>query len=86
MSFPDRGRPPRLVVVTIPDCHLCDLAREAVEKMAFRAGIPWSEKDLTETGAPDPAWWDEVPLVLVDDAVVCRLRVDEDLLGAALER
>ncbi|SEW32173.1 Glutaredoxin-like domain [Austwickia chelonae] len=84
MSVGDRR--PRVVLMSIPDCHLCDLAREVVREVAGTAGVGWSECDLTESGAADPAWWDEVPLVLVDDVVVCRLRVDESLLREALAR
>jgi len=55
----------RLELVTIPDCRLCDRAREALTRLAEQRGQVWAERDLTELGAPDPMWWEQVPLVLV---------------------
>ena len=39
-----------------------------------------------ELGAPDPMWWEQVPLVLVEGQVVCYWDVDESAVVAALER
>ncbi|MBW3084785.1 hypothetical protein KEM60_00974 [Austwickia sp. TVS 96-490-7B] len=75
---------PRVLLVTIPDCHLCDRARETLTAVAHQEDICWHERDLTRTGADDPHWWDEVPLILIDGVVRCRLRIDEDELREAL--
>lgn len=76
----------RLVLVTIPDCHLCDQARTGLEALSARTGEPWREWDLTEEGAPEEIWWEQVPLVLVDGAVACYWRLDEPAVLAALQR
>jgi len=76
----------RLELVTIPDCRLCDRAREALTRLAEQRGQVWAERDLTELGAPDPMWWEQVPLVLVEGQVVCYWDVDEAAVVAALER
>ena len=44
------------------------------------------EHDLTELGATEAIWWEQVPLVLVDGAAVCCWRVDAAAVVAALER
>lgn len=83
----ETNRPePRLVLVTAPGCHLCGRAREALDALARRRGIDWAERDLAHVGAPDPLWWEQVPLILVDGAVVCYWRVDEAAVTAALDR
>lgn len=76
----------RVELLTIPGCHLCGRAREALTALAERLGEPWVERDLTETGAADPLWWEQVPLVLVDGTVACYWRVDEAAVLAALGR
>lgn len=76
----------RLELVTIPDCHLCDQARTALADLARRRGEVWRERDLTEHGAPEEIWWEQVPLVLVDGAVACYWRYDEAAVVSALDR
>lgn len=80
------GATARLVLLTIPDCHLCDRARAEVAAIAAGRGLAWVEHDLTELGATEAIWWEQVPLVLVDGAVVCYWRVDAAAVVAALER
>lgn len=75
---------PRLVLVTIPDCHLCEVARSVVADVAAARGIAWREDDLTELSAPPDDWWEQVPVVLVDGAVVAIWRVAAADLDRAL--
>lgn len=74
----------RVVLVTAPGCHLCGAARTVVRETAERLGVAWREDDLTTLGAPDPLWWEQIPLVLVDGRVVAYWRVRPQDLEAAL--
>lgn len=77
---------PRLRLLTIPDCHLCDQAREVVRRVAGEAGVAWVEDDLTQVGALDPLWWEQVPVVLLDGRVISFWRVEEARLREELDR
>lgn len=75
----------RLTLVGKPDCHLCDDARAVIEEVL--AGFP--EVELTELSIlDDPAlhdrYWDEIPVLLIDDRVHTIWRVDADRLRRAL--
>lgn len=76
----------RLTLVSLPDCHLCEIAREQLGALAAEIGEQWREIDLTVDGAPQDEWWEQVPLVLVDGEPVCRWRVDQDALRERLRR
>ncbi len=77
---------PRVTVVSRVDCHLCDVAKEAVERIAAEEGVLWTSVDVDA----DPALLDEysdlVPVILVDGKMHGYWRVEEDRLRAALRR
>ena len=77
---------PRVTVVSRVDCHLCDVAKEAVERIAAEEGVSWTSVDVDA----DPAMLDEysdlVPVILVDGKMHGYWRVEEDRLRAALRR
>ncbi|MFP5370094.1 MAG: glutaredoxin family protein, partial [Actinomycetes bacterium] len=37
---------PRLTLITRPGCHLCDVAQEAIERVAAATGERWVEVDV----------------------------------------
>jgi glutaredoxin len=65
-------------------CHLCDDAQEVVEKVCGDLGVPWEQKDIGEDEELHRAYWEQVPVVLVDGAQHTFWRVDEDRLRKAL--
>lgn len=79
-----------LTLIGKPDCHLCDVAREVVEHVI--AELPDEAADRIEVREAsildDPAlydaWWEKIPVVLVDDAMLAHWRVAPDRLRAAL--
>jgi hypothetical protein len=85
----DLPRPPRpedpdarVLYLTRPGCHLCDVALPLVRAEADRAGTSVEVRDIDEDPALQGAWNDHVPVVVVDGAVQARYQVD----GAALRR
>lgn len=81
----------RLTLVSKPDCHLCDVAREVVEVVV--AQLPDEQADAVELEElsilDDPAlydtWWEKIPVVLVDDRLVGHWRISPERLRAALD-
>lgn len=87
--FLHRGdrRPPAERTVTLigrPGCHLCDAAREVVTRVAADLGATVEERDITEDQELHRAYWEQIPVVLVDGAQHDFWRVDEARLRRAL--
>ncbi|MGW3632649.1 glutaredoxin family protein [Streptomyces sp. NPDC005122] len=81
------SRAPRERLVTLirkPGCHLCDDAQQVVEKVCGDLGVPWEGKDITQDEELHRAYWEQIPVVLVDGAQHTFWRVDEGRLRKAL--
>jgi glutaredoxin len=76
-----------LTIISKPDCHLCDVAREIVEGVV--ADLPEDAVDVQELSiTDDPAlyaqWWEKIPVVLIDDRLHANWRLSPERLRAAL--
>jgi hypothetical protein len=76
----------RLVLISRDGCHLCDVAREAMDRVAAAAGETWREVDVD--GDPDllAEYSDRVPVVLLDGREHGYWRVEEERLLRDLGR
>ncbi len=77
-----------LTIISKPDCHLCDVAREIVDIVV--ADLPDDDLTIEELSiADDPAlyaqWWEKIPVVLIDERLHAHWRLDAARLRAALE-
>ncbi|HTC69242.1 MAG TPA: glutaredoxin family protein [Acidothermaceae bacterium] len=75
---------PRVVLYSRPGCHLCDDAREVVEKVTADLGEPYEERDITTDPELLLRYLESIPVVEVDGVQVDFWRVSEDRLRAAL--
>lgn len=85
--FRRKGPAPRDRLVTLigkPDCHLCEDAQAVIEKVCGELGVPWEKKDITEDKALHDAYWEQIPVVLVDGRQHTFWRVDETRLRKEL--
>ena len=71
---------PRLTVVTRPGCHLCEVAKEAIERISANTGVGWVELDVTATPEMEREYGDRVPVILLDGREHGYWRVEEDRL------
>jgi hypothetical protein len=76
----------RLALVTRPDCHLCDVAKEAMDRVAAQVGETWTEIDVTSDVELERDYGDRVPVVLLDGKEHGYWRVEEDRLLRDLRR
>ncbi|KAF4410546.1 MULTISPECIES: glutaredoxin family protein [Streptomyces] len=67
-----------------PGCHLCDAARDVITAVCAELGTPWEEKDITRDEKLHHAYWEQIPVVLIDGAQHDFWRVDPARLRAAL--
>jgi glutaredoxin len=70
----------RLTLITRVDCHLCDVAKEAMARVAATAGVGWHEVDVDSDPQLQEEYWDRVPVILLDGKEHGYWRVEEDRL------
>jgi hypothetical protein len=75
---------PRITLISKPGCHLCDLAREVIERVAADLGVRWVELSILDDPELSAAYWEQIPVTLVDGAQHDYWRVDESRLRRAL--
>ncbi|MFJ6678548.1 glutaredoxin family protein [Microbacterium sp. NPDC091382] len=76
-----------LTLISKPDCHLCDVAREIVDTVV--SDLPEGQVDVEELSIADDAelyatWWEKIPVVLIDGDLHTHWRVSADRLRTAL--
>ena len=76
----------RLTLITRVDCHLCDVAKEAIARVAAAAGVGWEELDVDADPALQEEYWDRVPVILLDGKEHGYWRVEEERLRRDLAR
>ena len=75
---------PRVTLYTRAGCHLCDVAREVVERVCAELGEEYAEVLVDEDPELRERFTDEVPVTFVDGRQHDFWRVDEVRLRAAL--
>jgi Glutaredoxin-like domain (DUF836) len=75
-----------VTLLSRPGCHLCDTAREVIVRVTADLGVPWEERDITQSAADLEAYWDKIPVTLIDGVQHDFWRVSEDRLRSALSR
>lgn len=64
-------------LLTRPDCHLCEPAKEAMARVAAASGVRWEEVDVTTDPDLEQEYGDRLPVVLVDGKEHGYWRVEE---------
>ncbi|MFI6760423.1 glutaredoxin family protein [Micromonospora sp. NPDC050417] len=68
---------PRLTLITRPGCHLCDVAKEAIDRVVAATGDRWVEVDVSGDLELEREYGDRVPVVLLDGKEHGYWRVEE---------
>jgi glutaredoxin len=74
----------QITLLSRPGCHLCEAARAVIERVAAELGVPWSERDITQSPQDLEQYWEMIPVTLIDGVQHDYWRVSEDRLRAAL--
>jgi hypothetical protein len=73
-------REARLTLITRSGCHLCEVAKEAIERVTSVTGDRWVEVELNGDPELEGEYGDRVPVVLLDGREHGYWRVEEDRL------
>jgi glutaredoxin len=72
--------PVRLTLITRVGCHLCDVAKEAMARVAETTGERWVELDVDADPELRAEYSDRVPVILLDGKEHGYWRVEEPRL------
>ncbi|GAQ58999.1 glutaredoxin family protein [Streptomyces acidiscabies] len=76
--------PKHVTLIGKPDCHLCEDAEAVVARVCGELDVVWEKKDIQQDAALHDAYWEQIPVVLVDGKQHTFWRVDEARLRKAL--
>ena len=76
----------RLTLITRDQCHLCDVAKEAMARVAETTGEQWNQVDVDSDPELQAEYWDRVPVILLDGKEHGYWRVEEERLMRDLAR
>ncbi|SQD93596.1 glutaredoxin family protein [Parafrankia sp. BMG5.11] len=74
----------RITLLTRVGCHLCDDARQVIERVSADVGAGWRELDVDADPRTADTYGDRVPVILVDGREHGYWRVEEQRLRRAL--
>ncbi|MGO8882648.1 MAG: glutaredoxin family protein [Streptosporangiaceae bacterium] len=74
----------RVTLLSRPGCHLCDDARAVIARVTAELGIPWDERDITQSQEDLQTYREMIPVTLIDGVQHDFWRVSEERLRAAL--
>ncbi len=75
-----------VVLYTRPGCHLCDEAREILERVRAEAPFALCERDISADDALHARYLERIPVVTIDGEEAFELEVDEAGLRERLVR
>ena len=77
--------PATVTVYSKPDCHLCEEAMATVRCLQGEFGFALQELDITSDERLHHAYFERIPVVMLDGEELCELIVDEAILRERLE-
>jgi glutaredoxin len=76
---------PLITVYTGPGCHLCEEALAALRALQPELGFELADVDITADEELHRAYFERIPVVLLDGDELCEYFVDETLVRERLE-
>ncbi len=74
-----------VVVYSKPGCHLCADAMDVLAGLRAEFGFELSERDITAEEALHRAYFERIPVIVVDGAELSEYFVDEPAMRELLE-
>lgn len=80
------GAFPDLLLLTRPGCHLCENARQVLDRVSRDLDVPWREKSIDGDAELTERFGEEIPVLMIDGVQRDFWQLDEQrirrLLGA----
>jgi glutaredoxin len=81
----DRVATATITVYSKPDCHLCEEAMAVLRRLREELGFALRELDITADDALHRAYFERIPVVVLDGEELCEYHVREALVRERLE-
>ncbi|UPO75999.1 glutaredoxin family protein [Arthrobacter sp. Helios] len=75
---------PDLLLLTRPGCHLCEDARQIVDRVSKDLGIPWQERSIEQDPDLLDRFAEEIPVLMIDGVQRDFWQIDEARLRRLL--
>jgi hypothetical protein len=75
---------PILRIYSKPDCHLCDVAKEVVRRVAMKYPLQVEVVNILEDPEAHDLYKEEIPVGVLDGRKIFKYRIDEDTLIRAV--
>jgi hypothetical protein len=85
MDTESRRKIPDVVLVTKPQCHLCEEARTVVERVTSSLGMPWRERSVSDEPELLARFAEELPVLMIDGVQRDFWTIDEGRLLRLLQ-
>ena len=76
---------PTLTIYSRPDCHLCDIAKERIDRIRARLSFDLDLVDISYDEDLTTRYGERIPVVSIDGEEVFVYRVNEKVLARKLE-
>lgn len=76
---------PTVTLYSKPDCHLCDIAKERVDRVRSRLSFDLHIIDITTTEDLMTRYGERIPVIHIDGEELFAYRVNEKVLARKLE-
>ena len=75
-----------LSLYTRPGCHLCDVMKEVVQRVARHLPLTLEEIDISRDARLEALYGLEIPVLLIDGKKAAKYRISEEELTMLLEK
>jgi len=75
----------KVTVYSKPDCHLCTEAMDILQRLRQEVPFTLQELDITTDDALHRAYFERIPVVVLDGEELCEFHVSETLVRERLE-
>ncbi|MDF2497653.1 MAG: NrdH-redoxin [Arthrobacter koreensis] len=77
---------PELLLLTRPGCHLCQGAREVLDRVSADLGVPWQERSIADDPELQERFAEEIPVLMIDGVQRDFWQIDEARLRRLLAK
>ncbi|MCI0614159.1 glutaredoxin family protein [bacterium] len=74
----------KIKILSKPDCHLCDVAKEAIQRVTKRLPIEIEVIDIEKDPELFNQYRNDIPVIFLDERKIFKHRVDEQKLKKIL--
>ena len=67
-----------MFLYSLKGCHLCEVSKESLERLAQRAQFIWREVDIDQDEDLRQKYNDEVPVVFINGRKAFKYKMDEE--------